>query len=110
MLGKHVGVCVLFTSPCRYYWGGIKDPAFLAKLLSHQQRHHREAHVLPLFRDAKQAPGSFNNAGEQNAGSPLLASWGKPEHDYIYLLAGLERYEELNALVDIAPDNLLHNL
>ena len=30
--------------------------------------------------------------------------------DYIYLLAGLERYEELDAFVDIAPDNLLHNL
>jgi exodeoxyribonuclease V gamma subunit len=33
-LGKHVDVYVLFTNPCRYYWGDIKDPAFLAKLLS----------------------------------------------------------------------------
>lgn len=38
---------------------------------------------------------------------PRGASWGR---DYIYLLAGLERYEELDAFVDIAPDNLLHNL
>ncbi|MGL5700009.1 MAG: exodeoxyribonuclease V subunit gamma, partial [Kluyvera sp.] len=29
---------------------------------------------------------------------------------YIYLLAGLERYQELDAFVDIEPDNLLHNL
>ncbi|RCJ77572.1 exodeoxyribonuclease V subunit gamma, partial [Klebsiella pneumoniae] len=29
-LGKHVDVYVLFTNPCRYYWGDIKDPAFLA--------------------------------------------------------------------------------
>ncbi|PMC25737.1 hypothetical protein CJ207_04700, partial [Klebsiella aerogenes] len=35
---------------------------------------------------------------------------GKLGRDYIYLLAGLERYEELDAFVDIAPDNLLHNL
>jgi exodeoxyribonuclease V gamma subunit len=52
----------------------------------------------------------FNDAGEQDVGNPLLASWGKLGRDYIYLLAGLERYEELDAFVDIAPDNLLHNL
>ncbi len=39
-------VYVLFTNPCRYYWGDIKDPAFLAKLLSRQRRHHREARAL----------------------------------------------------------------
>ncbi|HEY4466803.1 MAG TPA: exodeoxyribonuclease V subunit gamma [Klebsiella sp.] len=110
-LGKHVDVYVLFTNPCRYYWGDIKDPAFLAKLLSRQRRHHREtARELPLFRDTQQAPGLFNDAGEQDIGNPLLASWGKLGRDYIYLLAGLERYEELDAFVDIAPDNLLHNL
>ncbi|MBN0887900.1 exodeoxyribonuclease V subunit gamma, partial [Pseudomonas aeruginosa] len=109
-LGKHVDVYVLFTNPCRNYWGDIKDPAFLAKLLSRQRRHHREARALPLFRDTEQAPGLFNDAGEQDVGNPLLASWGKLGRDYIYLLAGLERYEELDAFVDIAPDNLLHNL
>ncbi len=78
-LGKHVDVYVLFTNPCRYYWGDIKDPAFLAKLLSRQRRHHREARALPLFRDTEQAPGLFNDAGEQDVGNPLLASganWG----------------------------------
>ncbi|VTN11384.1 Exodeoxyribonuclease V gamma chain [Raoultella terrigena] len=109
-LGKHVDVYVLFTNPCRYYWGDIKDPAFLAKLMSRQRRHHREPRELPLFRDTEQAPGLFNNDGEQDVGNPLLASWGKLGRDYIYLLAGLERYEELDAFVDIAPDNLLHNL
>jgi exodeoxyribonuclease V gamma subunit len=44
----------------------------------------------------------FNDAGEQDVGNPLLASWGKLGRDYIYLLAGLERYEELDAFVDIA--------
>ena len=93
----------MFTNPCRYYWGDIKDPAFLAKLLSRQRRHHREARALPLFRDTEQAPGLFNDAGEQDVGNPLLASSGKLGRDYIYLLAGLERYEELDAFVDIAP-------
>ncbi|MDP1368941.1 exodeoxyribonuclease V subunit gamma, partial [Klebsiella pneumoniae] len=60
--------------------------------------------------DTEQAPGLFNDAGEQEDGNPLLASWCKLGRDYIYLLAGLERYEELDAFVDIAPDNLLHYL
>jgi len=109
-LGKHVDVYVLFTNPCRYYWGDIKDPAFLAKLLARQRRHHREQRELPLFRDSHQAPALFNADGEQDIGNPMLASWGKLGRDYIYLLAGLERYQELYAFVDIEPDNLLHNL
>jgi exodeoxyribonuclease V gamma subunit len=86
-LGKHVDVYVLFTNPCRYYWGDIKDPAFLAKLLSRQRRHHRERASSPVSR-YEQAPGLFNDAGEQDVGNPLLASWGKLGRDYIYLLAG----------------------
>lgn len=109
-LGKHVDIYVLFTNPCRYYWGDIKDPAFLARLMARQRRHHRESRELPLFRDPGQAPGLFNAEGEQDVGNPLLASWGKLGRDYLYLLAGLDRYEELDAFVDIPPDNLLHNL
>ncbi|MFW0766846.1 exodeoxyribonuclease V subunit gamma [Trabulsiella odontotermitis] len=109
-LGKHVDIYVLFTNPCRYYWGDIKDPAFLARLMARQRRRHRDARELPLFRDPDQAPGLFNAEGEQDVGNPLLASWGKLGRDYLYLLAGLERYEELDAFVDIPPDNLLHNL
>jgi DNA helicase/exodeoxyribonuclease V, gamma subunit (EC 3.1.11.5) len=109
-LGKHVDVYVLFTNPCRYYWGDIKDPAFLAKLQARQRRHHREKRELPLFRDSANAPSLFNAEGEQDVGNPMLASWGKLGRDYLYLLAGLERYQELDAFVDIEPDNLLHNL
>lgn len=109
-LGKHIDVYVLFTNPCRLYWGDIKDPAFLARLMTRQRRHHRDDKNLPLFRDASAAPGLFNDDGEQDIGNPMLASWGKLGRDYLYLLAGLERYEELDAFVEIPPDNLLHNL
>ncbi|WP_194208250.1 exodeoxyribonuclease V subunit gamma [Superficieibacter sp. 1612_C1] len=109
-LGKHVDVFILFTNPCRYYWGDIKDPAFLARLVARQRKHHLEQRELPLFRDTQQAAGLFNDDGEQDVGNPLLASWGKLGRDYMYLLAGMERYEELDAFVDITPDNLLHNL
>ncbi len=56
-LGKHIEIHLLFTNPCRYYWGDIKDPAYLAKLLTRQRRHSFEDRELPLFRDSEM-PGS----------------------------------------------------
>ncbi len=88
-LGKHIEIHLLFTNPCRYYWGDIKDPAYLAKLLTRQRRHSFEDRELPLFRDSENAGQLFNSDGEQDVGNPLLASWGKLGRDYIYLLSDL---------------------
>lgn len=89
-LGKHIEIHLLFTNPCRYYWGDIKDPAYLAKLLTRQRRHSFEDRELPLFRDSENAGQLFNSDGEQDVGNPLLASWGKLGRDYIYLLSDTE--------------------
>lgn len=97
-LGKHIEIHLLFTNPCRYYWGDIKDPAYLAKLLTRQRRHSFEDRELPLFRDSENAGQLFNSDGEQDVGNPLLASWGKLGRDYIYLLSDLESSQELDAL------------
>ncbi|MGE0914960.1 exodeoxyribonuclease V subunit gamma [Escherichia coli] len=109
-LGKHIEIHLLFTNPCRYYWGDIKDPAYLAKLLTRQRQHSFEDRELPLFRDSENAGQLFNSDGEQDVGNPLLASWGKLGRDYIYLLSDLESSQELDAFVDVTPDNLLHNI
>ncbi|MBB2412119.1 exodeoxyribonuclease V subunit gamma [Escherichia marmotae] len=109
-LGKHIEIHLLFTNPCRYYWGDIKDPAYLAKLLTRQRRHSFEDRELPLFRDSENAGQLFNSDGEQDIGNPLLASWGKLGRDYIYLLADLQSSQELDAFVDVTPDSLLHNI
>lgn len=109
-LGKHIDIHLLFTNPCRYYWGDIKDPAYLAKLLARQRRHSFEDRHLPLFRDNSNAESLFNGDGEQDVGNPMLASWGKLGRDYIYLLSELENSQELDAFVDVTPDNLLHNI
>ncbi|PWS22700.1 hypothetical protein DKP78_16995, partial [Enterococcus faecium] len=105
--GKHIEIHLLFTNPCRYYWGDIKDPAYLAKLLTRQRRHSFEDRELPLFRDSENAGQLFNSDGEQDVGNPLLASWGLLGRDYIYLLSDLESSQELDAFVDVTPDNLL---
>ncbi len=109
-LGKHIEIHLRFTNPCRYYWGDINDPAYLAKLLTRQRRHSFEDRELPLFRDSENAGQLFNSDGEQDVGNPLLASWGKLGRDYIYLLSDLESSQELDAFVDVTPDNLLHNI
>jgi exodeoxyribonuclease V gamma subunit len=107
-LGKHIDIHLLFTNPCRYYWGDIKDPAWLAKLLARRRRHSVEDRHLPLFRDEQNAEGLFNGDGEQEVGNPMLASWGKLGRDYIFLLSELENSQELDAFVDVTPDSLLH--
>lgn len=109
-LGKHIDIHLLFTNPCRYYWGDIKDPTYLAKLLARQRRHSFEDRHLPLFRDNQKAESLFNGDGEQDVGNPMLASWGKLGRDYIYLLSELENSQELDAFVDVTADNLLHNI
>lgn len=109
-LGKHIDIHLLFTNPCRYYWGDIKDASYLARLLSRQRQKTRSDENTPLFHDSALASSLFNDNGEQATANPLLASWGKLGRDYLYLLSGLERFQELDAFVDITPDNLLHRI
>ena len=109
-LGQHIEVHLFFTNPCRGYWGDIKDPAFLARLLGRQRRIAGSDRRLPLFPDSRNAALRFNEQGEQDLGNPLLASWGKLGRDYLYLLSELEHTEELDAFVDIPPDNLLQRV
>ncbi len=109
-LGRHIDVHLLFTNPCRYYWGDIKDPAFLARLMSKQRRKHNAERTLALFKENADVPGLFNEAGEQAVGNPLLASWGKLGRDYSFLLSELEHVEDVDVFVDVPEDNLLHRL
>lgn len=108
-LGKHIDIHLLFTNPCRHYWGDIQDYGFLAKLQSRHRRHYQDNREIPQFRDSDTAPGLFNEGGEQQLSNPLLASWGKLGRDNLYLLAQMEP-NEVFAFVDIEPVNLLNTL
>ncbi|AHK18208.1 exonuclease V subunit gamma [Yersinia similis] len=109
-LGKHIDIHLMFTNPCRYFWGDIQDYAFLAKLQSRKRRHYRESIELSLFRNPQQAEQLFNTDGEQNLSNPLLASWGRLGRDHMYLLSQIDEIQEVHAFVDIEPDNLLHGI
>ncbi|MGY3114859.1 exodeoxyribonuclease V gamma subunit [Pantoea eucalypti] len=107
-LGRHIDIHLLFTNPCRDYWGDIQDYAFLAKLQSRQRRRHGADESRGLFRDAEQASALFNDAGEQQLTNPLLASWGKLGRDNLFLLSQMDSNDDIDAFVDVEPDNLLH--
>ena len=107
-LGKHIDIHLLFTNPCRHYWGDIQDYAFLAKLQSRRRQHFNQQGESALFRQSD-ATSLFNEAGEQQLSNPLLASWGKLGRDNLFLLAQME-CREIDAFVDIEPGNLLHSL
>ncbi|MCS4268916.1 exodeoxyribonuclease V subunit gamma [Serratia sp. BIGb0163] len=109
-LGKHIDIHLMFTNPCRYYWGDIQSQSFLAKLQSRKRQHYRDKTEYSLFRDPDNASALFNDAGEQDLPNPLLASWGKLGRDHHFLLSQIESSEEVFAFVDIPADNLLHGI
>lgn len=106
-LGRHIDIHLLFTNPCRYYWGDIRDHAFLERLLHRRRRHYQQQTEQALFRRPEQAPALFDALGEQKTGNPLLASWGKQGRDNLYLLAQMDGIAEVDAFVEPAGDNLL---
>ncbi|WP_130831489.1 exodeoxyribonuclease V subunit gamma [[Erwinia] mediterraneensis] len=110
-LGQHIDIHLLFTNPCRDYWGDIQDYAFLAKLQSRRRRLHDSSQERALFSDPDHAAGLFNDAGEQQLTNPLLASWGKLGRDNLFLLSQMDVSDnDIDAFVEVEPDNLLHTM
>ncbi|ERK12545.1 Exodeoxyribonuclease V gamma chain [Pantoea sp. AS-PWVM4] len=110
-LGRHIDIHLLFTNPCRHYWGDIQDYAFLAKLQSRQRRRLHSNEQQSLFRDPALASSLFNDAGEQQLTNPLLASWGKLGRDNLFLLSQMDAAaNDIDAFVDMPADTLLHAL
>ncbi|AXX19548.1 exodeoxyribonuclease V subunit gamma [Serratia marcescens] len=107
-LGRHIDIHLMFTNPCRYYWGDIQDYAFLARLQSRKRRHYHQAREQGLFREPDDAARLFDAEGQQQLSNPLLASWGKLGRDHLYLLSQMEGAQEVDAFVDIPADTMLH--
>ncbi|MGL9769418.1 MAG: exodeoxyribonuclease V subunit gamma [Sodalis sp. (in: enterobacteria)] len=107
-LSCYIDIHLLFTNPCRYYWGGIRDRVFLARLLHRPRRHYQQQTEQALFRLPEQVDTPlFNELGEQKISNPLLASWGKQGSDNLYLLAQMDGIAEIDAFVEPAEDTVL---
>ncbi|GAA0471751.1 MULTISPECIES: exodeoxyribonuclease V subunit gamma [Tatumella] len=110
-LGRHIDIHLLFTNPCRDYWGDIRDRTFLARLQHRQRQQINSSQQRPVFREPEQAASLFNEDGEQQLTQPLLASWGKLGRDNLYLLAQMDALDnEIDAFAGPGEDSLLHCL
>ncbi|MTC56689.1 MULTISPECIES: exodeoxyribonuclease V subunit gamma [Providencia] len=109
-IAEHTDIHLMFTNPCRYYWGDIQSSAFLARLQQRKLRHYIDKHEISRFKIEDHAGGLFNDLGEQNIANPLLASWGKLGRDNLYFISQIEAANEISAFVDTRRANLLENL
>ncbi len=119
-LGEHIDVHLMFTNPCRYYWGEVRDRKFLAKLAAKQRKHlvwrdeqsHHEGETDQLKGSIEDNLASSDYDDELHTdvvGNSLLASMGKLGRDNMYLLSQLESHE-IEAFVEVERDSLLHQL
>ncbi len=114
-MGEHIDVHLMFTNPCRYYWGEVRDRKYLARLAAKHRQHlvWQQDHSQ-LDGHSEQLKGSLeaNITDELHTdavGNSLLASMGKLGRDNMYLLSQLESHE-IEAFVDVSRDCLLHQL
>lgn len=91
-LGESIDVHLMVTNPCRYFWGDIVDPKYLARL---NQRWLAK-------------PG-MTRENYYSHGNPLLSSMGKLGRDYLYQLQELA-VPEIDLFVEPEQQSLLHRL
>ena len=113
-IGEHIDVHLMFTNPCKYYWGDIRDRKHLARLAARQRVQLQniataddvEA-LLSVLKDNDQ--NNYDDDMHNDVvGNSLLASMGKLGRDNIYLLSAMEVNEVDAGFVDIEADTLLH--
>lgn len=109
-LGQHMDVHLMFTNPCRYYWGDIQDYGTLAKLQARRRKHYQKEEDVALFANSNASASLFNDAGEQQLSNPLLASFGKLGRDHLSLMTELAVDNEIDAFVDLPSERLLHRI
>lgn len=114
-LGRHMDVHLMFTNPCRYYWGEVRDRKYLAGLSSRYRQHMEwQAGHYETQGETGQLKGTVEDNLRDElhtdvVGNSLLASMGKLGRDNLYLLSQLEA-NEIEAFVDIERDSLLHHI
>lgn len=113
-IGEHIDVFLMFTNPCKHYWGDIKDRKQLAKINNIRRKRFfmDGSNVNPLddLSPIKHLPIAGEDLHiEDMVGNGLLASMGKLGRDNLFLLTELE-CEQNEIFVNIERDSLLHQL
>lgn len=113
-IGEHIDVHLMFTNPCKYYWGDIRDRKHLARLAARQRVQLQNIDttddvdaLLSVLKDNDQ--NNYDDDMHNDVvGNSLLASMGKLGRDNMYLLSAMEVNEVDAGFVDIESDSLLH--
>ena len=114
-IGEHIDVHLMFTNPCRYYWGEVRDRKYLTKLaVKHRQHIEWQRDHSQTGGETEQLKGTVaQNVDDElhasEVGNSLLASMGKLGRDNLYLLSQLNSHE-VEAFVEVERLSLLHNL
>lgn len=106
-LGKHIDIHLMFTNPCRWYWGDIPDERWLNQLLQTKWSHYQNKNKRVLLKNQTEQFDFFQPIQPSN---PLLASWGKLGRDNLFLLQNHIDKQDIEAFVDLTNDSLLHAL
>lgn len=104
-LGQHIDIHLMFTNPCRWYWGDIPDQRWLNHLLQTQWQHYKKRTSRNLLKNGAAQFDFFMPVSQSN---PLLASWGKLGRDNLFLLQEFNHKRDIEGFVDLGKDCLLH--
>ncbi|MGO1297023.1 MAG: exodeoxyribonuclease V subunit gamma [Vibrio sp.] len=114
-LGEHIDVHLMFSNPCQYYWGDIRDRKYLAKVERQRRKQLQLGNDgLQVLTEISPLKGDINRYDDelhtsQAMGNSLLASMGKLGRDNLFLLSQTDN-EEHQLFIDIERDTLLHHL
>ncbi len=114
-IGQYIDVHFMFTNPCRYYWGDVRDRSTLAKIASRTRQQivwHGDHSVHQGNVSALKGSVEENIADETETfqvGNGLLASMGKLGRDNHYILSQLES-NEIEAFVELERESLLQHI
>jgi len=115
-LGEHIDIHLMFTNPCQYYWGDVRDRKTLARIEQKKRcKWQYQGNSLSLGESDSFLKGSIDDNVEDDlhtqyaVGNELLASMGKLGRDNLWLLSQLPIGDH-ELFIDIPRDNLLHHL
>lgn len=108
-LGKHVDVYVLFTNPCRYYWGDMMDRGISGEAAVASAAPSREARATLCFTTPSRRR-LFNDAGNRMSATRCSPPRGKLGATISTCWQGWSATLRNWTLCRHRPDNLLHNL
>ena len=92
----------MITNPCRYFWGGLQDPKYLAKLAARTFKRHQEkaGRAQPFLKETPTTDECSNT---------LLASMGKLGRDYLYQIHDIKAVD-IDAFADVPRQSLLSHI